>query len=54
MEVVNLTWSYNELKAYLLIYSAESKNIITEKEKDFIEAQFDTLVIKTMQGNQRR
>ena len=49
MEAVNLTWSYNEFKAYLLIYAAESNNIITEEEKDFIEAQFDTLVIKTMQ-----
>ena len=49
MEGVNLTWSYNEFKAYLLIFAAESNQIITEEEKDYIEAQFDTLLIKTIQ-----
>ena len=49
MEALNLTWSYNEFKAYLLIYAAESNQVITEEEKDFIESQFDTLVIKAIQ-----
>ncbi len=50
MEEVKLTWTYNEFKAYLLIYAAESNQIITEEEKDFIETQFDTLVIKAIQN----
>tara|TARA_B100000315_G_C14405864_1_gene508667 strand:+ start:423 stop:761 length:339 start_codon:yes stop_codon:yes gene_type:complete len=49
MEAVNLSWSYSEFKAYLLIFAAESNQIITEEEKDFIEAQVDTLVIKVIQ-----
>ena len=49
MEAVNLTWSYNEFKAYLLIYATEANQIITEEEKDFIEAQFDTLIINAIQ-----
>jgi len=49
METLNITWSYNEFKAYVLIYAAESNQIITEEEKNFIEAQFDTLIIKTIQ-----
>ena len=49
MEAVNLTWSYNEFKAYLLIFAAESNQVITKEEKDFIESQFDALLIKTIQ-----
>jgi len=49
MEAVNITWSYNEFKAYLLIYATETNQIITEEEKDFIEAQFDTLIINAIQ-----
>ena len=49
MEEVNLTWSYNEFKAYILIFAAESNQVITEEEKDLIEVQFDALLIKTVQ-----
>ena len=49
MEEIKLTWTYNEFKAYLLIYAAESNQVITEEEKDFIENQFDSVLIKTMQ-----
>ena len=49
MEEVNPTWSYDQFKAYLLIFAAESNNIITIEEKDFIEAKFDSLLIKTVQ-----
>ena len=49
MEEVKLAWTYDEFKAYLLIYAAESNQIITEEEKDFIEAQFDTLIINAIQ-----
>ena len=49
MEEVNLTWSYNEFKAYILIFAAESNQVIAEEEKDLIEAQFDALIIKTVQ-----
>ena len=49
MEEVNLTWSYNEFKAYILIFAAESNQVITEEEKDLIEDQFDALLIKTVQ-----
>ena len=49
MEEVNLTWSYNEFKAYILIFAAESNQVITEEEKDLIEDQFDPLLIKTVQ-----
>ena len=49
MEEINLTWSYNEFKAYLLIFASESNQVITEEEKDFIEDKFDSLLIKTMQ-----
>ena len=49
MEEVNLTWSYNEFKAYILIFAAESNQVITKEEKEFIEDQFDALIIKTIQ-----
>ena len=49
MEVLNPTWSYDQFKAYLLIFAAESNQIITEEEKDYIESQFDILLIKTVQ-----
>ena len=49
MEAVHLTWSYNEFKAYILIFAAESNQVITKEERDFIETQFDALVIKTVQ-----
>lgn len=49
MEDVKLTWTYNEFKAYVLIYAAESNQVITEEEKDFIENNFDSVLIKTMQ-----
>ena len=34
MEEVKLSWSYNDFKAYVLIYAAESNQVITEEEKD--------------------
>ena len=49
METVTLSWSYTEFKAYLLLYAADTNKIITEEEKEFIESQFDALLIKTMQ-----
>ena len=49
MEAVKLTWSYNEFKAYLLLFAAESNQVITEEEIDFIETQFDAVLIKTVQ-----
>ena len=49
MEAVNLTWSYDQFKAYLLIFAAESNQVITKEEKDYIEAQFDSLLIKIVQ-----
>ena len=49
MEAVNPTWSYDQFKAYLLIFAAESNQVITKEEKDYIEAQFDSLLIKTVQ-----
>ena len=48
MEEVKLLWTYNEFKAYVLIYAAESSQLMTEKEKEFIEDQFDSLIIKAM------
>ena len=49
MEEIKLSWTYNEFKAYLLIYAAESNQVITDEEKEFIEDQFDSVLIKTMQ-----
>jgi len=49
MEAVNSTWSYDQFKAYLLIFAAESNQVITTEEKDYIEAQFDALLVKTVQ-----
>ena len=49
MEAVNLTWSYDHFKTYLLIFAAESNQVITVEEKDYIEYQFDTLLIKIVQ-----
>ena len=49
MEEVNPTWSYDQFKAYLLIFAAESNQVITIEEKDYIEAQFDSLLVKTVQ-----
>ena len=49
MEAVNPTWSYDQFKAYLLIFAAESNQVITTEEKDYIEAQFDSLLVKTVQ-----
>ena len=49
MEVVHPTWSYDQFKAYLLIFAAESNQVITTEEKDYIEAQFDALLVKTVQ-----
>ena len=49
MEAVNSTWSYDQFKTYLLIFAAESNQVITKEEKDYIEAQFDSLLIKTVQ-----
>ena len=49
MEAVNPPWSYDQFKAYLLIFAAESNQVITKEEKDYIEAQFDSLLIKTVQ-----
>ena len=36
MEEIKLSWTYNEFKAYLLIYAAESNQVITDEEKEFI------------------
>ena len=36
-------------KPILLIFAAESNQVITKEEKDYIEAQFDSLLIKTVQ-----
>ncbi len=49
MEAMNPTWSYDQFKAYLLIFAAESNQVITKEEKDYIEAQFDSLLIKVVQ-----
>ena len=49
MEAVNLPWSYDQFKTYLLIFAAESNQVITKEEKDYIETQFDSLLIKTVQ-----
>ena len=49
MEAVNPTWSFDQFKAYLLIFAAESNQVITIEEKDYIEAQFDSLLVKTVQ-----
>ena len=49
MEAVNPTWSYDQFKAYLLIFAAESNQVITKEEKEYIEAQFDSLLINTVQ-----
>ena len=49
MEAMNPTWSYDQFKAYLLIFAAESNQVITKEEKEYIEAQFDSLLIKTVQ-----
>ena len=49
MEAVNPLWSYDQFKAYLLIFAAESNQVITKEEKEYIEAQFDSLLIKTVQ-----
>ena len=49
MEEVSIFWSNSEFKAYLLIYATESNQVITEKEKEFIEAKFDPIIIKSMQ-----
>ena len=49
MEAVNPTWSFDQFKVYLLIFAAESNQVITKEEKDYIEAQFDSLLIKTVQ-----
>ena len=49
MEAVNLTWSYEEFKIYVLIFAAESNQVITTEETDFIEAKFDALLIKIIQ-----
>ena len=49
MEAVNPAWSYDQFKAYVLIFAAESNQVITKEEKEYIEAQFDSLLIKTVQ-----
>ena len=49
METVSLSWSYVDFKAYLFLYAADTNQIVTEEEKDFIESQFDVLLIKTIQ-----
>ena len=49
MEAVNPTWSYDQFKAYLLIFAAESNQVITKEEKEYIEAQFDSLLVETVQ-----
>ena len=49
MEAVNPTWSYDQFKTYLLIFAAESNQVITKEEKEYIEAQFDSLLVKTVQ-----
>ena len=49
MDAVNPTWSYDQFKVYLLIFAAESNQVITIEEIDFIDAQFDSLLIKTVQ-----
>ena len=49
MEAVNPTWSFDQFKAYLLIFAAESNQVITKEEKDYIETQIDSLLIKTVQ-----
>ena len=49
METVSLSWSYTEFKTYVLLYAADTNQIITEEEKDFIDSQFDALLVKTMQ-----
>ena len=36
MEDVNVSWSYDEFKIYLLLYAAESNQVVTEEEIEFI------------------
>ena len=48
MGAVNPTWSYDQFKAYVLIFAAESNQVITKEEKEYIEDQFDSLLVKTV------
>ena len=48
MEAVKLAWSYDQFKAYVLIFAAESNQVITKEEKEYIEDQFDSLLVKTV------
>jgi len=49
MEQVNVSWSNDEFKAYLLIFAAQSNQVITEEEKELIEGKIDPLIVKAMQ-----
>lgn len=44
----NTNWTHEEFKAYLLLYAANSNQIVTEEERLFIESKFDKNVISKM------
>ena len=49
MEQINVSWSNDEFKAYLLIYAAQSNQVVSDQEKELIEKKFDPLLIKAIQ-----
>ena len=48
MENLKLSWTKDEFIAYLLIYAAQANQIETLEEKEFIEARFDSKLLKNI------
>ena len=48
MEEIKASWTKEEFKAYLLIYAAQSNQIETDEEKEFISHKFDSLMLKSI------
>ena len=46
MDKVASNWNDEKFKAYVMIYAAQSDQVETEDEKDYLESNFDPSLLK--------
>ena len=46
MDTVASNWNEEKFKAYVMVYAAQSDQVETEDEKDYLESNFDPSLLK--------
>ena len=46
MDKVELGWTKEKFKAYVMVYAAQSDQVETEDEKDYLESNFEPSLLK--------